>query len=92
MGRNAHAGSTPARGTNKITHMSTTDQMKEELLQTQDSLEFMLRHLKEAHKKAAHCNPFVETMLFDMVKQIRDIQFKLADIRRSVNITEVVVK
>ena len=72
--------------------MSTTDQMKEELLQTQDSLEFMLKHLKETHKKAARCNPFVETMLFDMIKQVRDIQFRLADIRRGVDITEVVVK
>ena len=72
--------------------MNITDQMKEELLQTQDCLEFMLKHLKETHKKAAHCNPFVETMLFDMIKQVRDIQFRLADIRRGVDVTEVVVK
>ena len=92
MGRNARAGSTPARGTNKTTHMSTAEQMREELMQTQDSLEFMIRHLKAAHSKAAQCNPFVETMLYDLMKQAREIQFRLADIRRGVDVTEVIIK
>ena len=72
--------------------MNITDQMKEELLQSHQSLEFVISHLKAAHSKAAQCNPFVETMLFNMLKQVRDINYELSDIRRSVSITEVTIK
>jgi len=72
--------------------MNTTDQMKEELFQTQDSLEFVISHLKAAHSKSIQCNPFVEGMLSDMLKQVRDIQLKLGYIRHTVNITEVKIK
>jgi hypothetical protein len=72
--------------------MSTTDQMKEELFQAHDILQFMVKHLKDAHGKASHCNPFVESMLYDMIKVIRDVNFELNHIRHMVDSTEIIVK
>jgi len=62
------------------------------LLQAHDSLQFMIRHLKDAHSKASHCNPFVESMLYDMIKVVRDVNFELNHIRHMVDSTEVIVR
>jgi len=72
--------------------MSITDQMKEELLQMHDSLQFMIRHMKNAHGKAAHCNPFVESVLFNMLKQVQNLNFEISDLRHNVEMTEVTLK
>jgi hypothetical protein len=72
--------------------MDITEQMKEELLQSHDSLQFMITHLKEAHSKASHCNPFVESMLYDMIKKVRDINFELNHIRYMVDSTKITMK
>jgi hypothetical protein len=72
--------------------MDITEQMKEELLQSRDSLQFMINHLKDAHSKASYCNPFVESMLYNMIKKVRDINFELKHICYMVNSTEIVVK
>jgi hypothetical protein len=72
--------------------MSTTDEMKGELLQMQGNLQFVIKHMKKAHSEAAHCNPFVESVLFNMLKQVQNLNFEISDLRRNVEMTEVTLK
>ena len=72
--------------------MSTTDQMKEKLFQMHDSLQFVIKYMKDAHSKATQCNPFVESVLFNMLKQVQTLNFEISDLRRNVEMTEVTLK
>jgi hypothetical protein len=72
--------------------MTTTEQMKEELLKAKESIDFAVDEIKEAHRKAIECNPFAEFVLYDLIKQIRDIQFTLSQINHMVERTDVTIK
>ena len=72
--------------------ISSCDMMYEELLFTQSQLREAISSLKQVYSNSIECNPFVEDQVYELLKQLDSLQFKINNLVYNVERTEVTFK